>query len=598
MAGTLTQNIALSRARDEHGYVDASVVFEIPSNVGRVSVQVPPWTTVDSVRGFDRRSGSQQFVWTGGASRPTLELTVPAEKPTLGAAGTTMVDVGEWAIIEAPNLLTQWRHRGEEPTFERRLVVDDEGIASSDGGLVYLGPHREHTRRAAGQRIRLVEPRAASLRESPRDILDALAHAARELRVSGRDEEVVGIAAPTRPVNWGPGGLHAGGNAFWARDSSRLDKPNSTWIHEYVHTRQEFGTDASMKWIVEATAVYYATQLTYERGGISDGQCHAALNTSTCATDALGTPVSWSSAHVPYRKGSRVVSWLDRQIREYSTATLADVLASMNRLSDGSITDPPMLSGALDDDDEAVGFEDFKRLVAAAVGSEPGGRTFRPIESGLDSAVTSSSVPEATSPPGVGDVSGEPVADPAAATDATELLDDAFGERYGEEVVEGDGRIDEGTVFGDDGDGGSLIEESDIFGGDRDGGDDGTTTVRIETSGSDVTVGGDVDDADVERTESGISVDTFGSDIEVDASGMDISVSTGGGASTEISVSGDGISVESGDVSVSTTGGIEVGGDVSTGLGDGDDDACSFCGADLSDHDGAKCRSCGWPTGW
>ncbi|MFD1599542.1 hypothetical protein ACFSBX_11305 [Halobellus rarus] len=567
MAGALRQNIALSRAREERGYVDASVAVDIPSNVSRVSVQVPPWTTVDEAQGFDRQSGSQRFVWTGAADRPTLKLTVPAEKPRPGAAGTTTVDVGEWAILEAPNLLTQWRHRGEEPTFERRLVVDDEGIASSDGGLVYLGPHREHTRRAAGQRIRLVEPRAASLRESPDDILDALAHAARELRVSGRDDEVVGIAAPTRPVNWGPGGLHAGGNAFWARDSSRLDKPNATWVHEYVHTRQEFGTDASMKWIVEATAVYYATRLTYERGVISADECHAALNASTCETDALGAPVSWSSAHVPYRKGSRVVSWLDRQLREYGTATLADVLASMNRYSDGSITDPTTLSEVIDGGTDAIGFRDFKRIVAAAVGDEPGSRSFRPIEKQLNSAVNSAGVPGETSPPGVSDVSSDPVAEPVAATDATELLDEAFGERYGNEVVEADGRIDEGTVFGD-GDDGSLIEESDVFGSEEDDGgsvSDDDTTVRIETSGSDVTIAGDVDDADVERTESGISVDTFGSTIEVDTSGMDISVSTSGGTSTEVSVSGDGISVESsgGDVTVSTTGGIDVDGDVS-----------------------------------
>lgn len=596
MPPRLTQDIALSRLRHRSGYVDASVGFDVPTNVSRLSVQVPPWTTVDGTRGFRQRSGSQ-YVWSSGTGRPSLDLTVPAEKPRLGGAGTTMADVGEWAILEAPNLLTQWSHRGEEPTFERRIAVDDDGVASNDGSLVYLGPHREHTRRAGGQKIRLVEPDSASLRESPSDILDALAHAARNLRVSSQADEVVGIAAPTRPVNWGPGGLHAGGNAFWARDSSRLDKANNTWVHEFIHTRQEFSTEASMKWIVEATAVYYATLLTYERGAISDGECYSALNTSMCSGDALGMPMAWSSAHVPYRKGSRVASWLDRQIRAESAATLADVVDSMNRLSDGSVTDPAMLSGLLGDDDEAISFDDFERIVAAAAGLDYDSRQFRSVAAELESAVRGSSVPDSTSPPGVGEVAGDAVAEPPGAPAADELLDEAFGERHGEEIVEGDGRIDEGTVFGGDEDEGGLIDESDFFGEDT---DPETTTVKIETSGSEITVGGDVDDADVERTESGISVDTFGSRVEVDSSGGGISVSTSGGSSTEVSVSGDGISVTTGgaDVSVSATGGIEVGGDVSIGTGGDGGDQCSFCGEDLSEDAGSQCPACGWPTGW
>lgn len=596
MSETLRQDIALSRIRSRRGYVSATVVFEIPSNVSRLLVQVPPGTTVEETSGFSRR-GPLQFVWTGGRPTPALELTVTAGTSPLVAGGKTMADTGEWAIIEAPNLLTQWNHRGRQPTFERRILIDDEGVGSSDGGLVYLGPHREHTRRAAGQTIRLIEPEAATLWEAPDDILDSLAYAARELKAGGRDDEVVGIAAPTRPVNWGPGGLHAGGNAFWAKDTSRLATPNNTWVHEYIHTRQEFGTAASMKWIVEATAVYYATHLTHRQGLISDAACHSHLNTAMCKGDVLGSPMSWSSAYVPYRKGSRLASWLDRQLRETGGVTLADVLRSMNHLSDGSINDPAMVAG-LGGGSDAIDFETFKRILADELGTQVGSRTFQPIAGGLDSGVRGRDVPPQTPPPTVEAVPTdptpvhEPPPEPGVEEDDT---DEPFGERHGEEIIEGDGRIDEGTVFGDDEDDEPFDETdiSDIFD------EAGTTTVRIETSGSDVTVGGDVDEADIERTETGISVSTFGSEVEVDTS-SGISVSSSGGADVSISV--DGVSVSGGgtDVSISTTGGIDVDGDVSVdsmtgGQGDG---ACSFCGNDLSGYDGSQCPSCGWPTRW
>lgn len=391
MNRSLTQKISLKRITNTEGYVSSNVMYEIPSNVTELVVGVPQWSTPNNSEGF-RKIDNSTFKWkNNGNNKPSLQLTIPANPPMKGPPGKKMADVGEWAILEAPNLFVKWRSRGNSAEMRRQLCVENTGIASRDNSLVYLGEYQEHTHQSAGQKFRLIVPDAASLRESPEDIFDALAHAADFLQVSGRGNEVMAIAAPTEPVNWGPGGINAGGDAFWARDDSRLDIANNTWVHEYIHTCQKFSTGPSMRWLIEAQAVYFAAFLTYQRDMISTEECYAALNASRYTSDKLGKPTEWSSHRVPYRKGCRVIHWIAHQIRSHTQKSMLDLLDKLNTVSDGSITDISTRSPNDEELDDSITFDDFTEIINEILGNA-NQSLMRSIRTELDEAVFDSGV--------------------------------------------------------------------------------------------------------------------------------------------------------------------------------------------------------------
>ncbi|MFC7043789.1 hypothetical protein ACFQJB_13825 [Halonotius sp. GCM10025705] len=139
MSDQLIQKIALSRILDKEGYAKSHIEYTVPSNITEIAVKVPEWSTVDDFDGF-KQTGDSTFICQNNSRHPSLTLTIPAERPRLGVAGTSMADLGEWAILEAPHLMTKWRSCQQRTTMERQLTVDDKGVASEDGGLVYLGP--------------------------------------------------------------------------------------------------------------------------------------------------------------------------------------------------------------------------------------------------------------------------------------------------------------------------------------------------------------------------------------------------------------------------------------------------------------------------
>lgn len=162
--------------------------------------------------------------------------------------------------------------------LQKEHDVRQEGITSSDGSIVYLGPYTEERFQAGGQTFRVAIPKHASLRPSLSDVRESLSYAAENLEVGGKNDGVVVVVAPSN-INWGWGGLQSGVNGFWAVDSSRVDHANNTWIHEYVHTRQEWTRDSSTQWLIEGTTNYYAALLTYLEGRIPFSAFHRYVTT-------------------------------------------------------------------------------------------------------------------------------------------------------------------------------------------------------------------------------------------------------------------------------------------------------------------------------
>jgi|GEM_PF-5443824 len=324
----IVQAVSLSRDATSSGRVQIDLEYDIDEPVTAIDITLPPSIEIEHAHGF-AASGST-WRWDGATHTPRLSGRY--EMNDERAAGAMYVDAGEWAILKAPGHAASWQYRGvDEIEFVRSVQVAEPGVASPDGAVVFLGDH-DVIERHAGQPFTLVVPAAATMACSPAAVFNALADLSSYLDVGGYQEDVLLIAAPSAAAQWGPLGTQTGDSGFWALDRCRLDEPNSTWLHEYVHTRQAPSFEPTMEWFTEGTACYYATYCSMARGDLAFDTGHQFLATTTDRTAILSTPTAWPSAQTKYTKGRRVVAALDCELRQHTNGQddLRTVWAHLN----------------------------------------------------------------------------------------------------------------------------------------------------------------------------------------------------------------------------------------------------------------------------
>lgn len=324
---------------DQRGEIEIRHRYIIPDNVADLEATLDPDATVVDRSGFDEGDGDS-WVWDEATDRPTITYRMPADVttdargPTAADGQLMFTDQGDWALVNRPTTSHQWGwYGGGRVGFERTPLVDGDGAASDV--MVFLGPMEEHRHRAHGQQFRLIVPEAADLREDPEDIFESLSGASDSLRVGSRDAEVFVIAAPTDGVDWGYRGLQTGPADMWVRDFERLDDPDNIWLHEYVHTRQDYEVADDFRWFTEGSAVYYAALLTLEQERIDFERFQERLDrgTSSRFDDVrLVDRGTWRSNNADYHVGALVVGELDRQIRTEtdSERSFQDVFSRIN----------------------------------------------------------------------------------------------------------------------------------------------------------------------------------------------------------------------------------------------------------------------------
>ena len=338
VAGSQGEEIRLEQelvATEGPGEIEVVLRFEIPESVVGLWTGVPEGATVTDADGFERTDG--EYEWQGETRSPTLTYTVPADRRFEGG-GLMFVDTGEWALVERPETSVRWQWVGTERVTLERTTSARLGAVGTHSA--FLGDHVIDIRETGHGRMTVVIPSAASPVESPDAIHAGFEHAAENLRVGGRNEQVFVVVAPSID-GWGIRGLQFGPSDVWVRDDSRLDDPDNVWVHEYVHTRQQYETNEEVHWFTEATAVYYAALLTLERGDIGFEAFHDRLASgerSPHADDVLADPATWTSGP-QYHKGPLVAADLDRRIRLASGGErdLQDVFRAMND-HDGTVT--------------------------------------------------------------------------------------------------------------------------------------------------------------------------------------------------------------------------------------------------------------------
>ncbi|RXK48578.1 CARDB domain-containing protein [Halorientalis pallida] len=316
---TLQLTKRLHLTPDQPGEITVTAHFSEPDNLVELETKLPARATVIETDGLSASNG--QFTWDGQTDAPSLTYRLPvnetrvAEGPLAGRGDYTFVDAGPWALIRTPQVGVSWSWRGANVTLDRRTRIDGEGVASE--AVAFLGSHAEYTRRAHGQQFRLIVPAAATLAESRGEIFDSVTTAAGAMRVGDRDASVLMIAAPTTTVEWSVQGLQTGGNSFWVQDTQRLDVPDNVWIHEYVHTRQDYDRNDGTRWFTEASATYYAALFSLEQDRIGFPAFSSRLgagDTRSEPGEILAEP-STLTGRTPYLKGALVAGELDRRIR-------------------------------------------------------------------------------------------------------------------------------------------------------------------------------------------------------------------------------------------------------------------------------------------
>ncbi|MEA5388887.1 hypothetical protein VB773_04650 [Haloarculaceae archaeon H-GB2-1] len=363
----LTQRLALTP--DEPGRVDVTLRFRIPDRVGRLSTQVPADATVTDRSGFDVINDTH-YEWTDGNDIATITYELPVNE-TISSSGPgyastdahvasqsadegyLLVDAGDWALVRRPSTPVQWASRGEV-TFSR--TVETKGPGAAGEVLVFLGEHETVYRAVNGQQFELVVPAAASMEESPDDILTAMAQSSRAMSVNDRDDHVFIVAAPSVDVEWAVRGLQTGPSDFWVEDGEQLNRTNSAWLHEYVHTRQAYAPSREVRWVTEGGATYYATLLALQQERIPFSELAAFLDIGRkqYGDAVLSDPSAWAG-NGNYFKGALVMGELDRRIRLASDGdrTFQRVFRAMND-ADSKLTQERFLDATADAGDDDV----------------------------------------------------------------------------------------------------------------------------------------------------------------------------------------------------------------------------------------------------
>jgi hypothetical protein len=320
--GTLNVSYTYRRLPAERGVVEVTMRVPATPGVDRVRFGFGEESTV--VRTANVVRNGSVYEWTGEEAGVVV-YHFRIDWSYTGNSGDS------WVLLEHLS-----------PTIRSEAAVGtNEAIELSGRGYVgnetiLLGAHTVYRRQVDGQRIHLVVPANRSLRYGPRRTVDALADASRSLEVGARDDVVHAFATPeirTEATILEFDGFALDGSTILVDADAEL----AAWIHEYVHTRQAFSNEESLRWMTEGSARYYEWLLAIESGYADWGELRGVFTRAANDDSVLAVPDTWG-AESNYAKGALVLATVDREIRAATdgTRTLEDAIRRLN----GRDTDP------------------------------------------------------------------------------------------------------------------------------------------------------------------------------------------------------------------------------------------------------------------
>jgi hypothetical protein len=332
----------LRKAPSKTGEVLVTANIALPSDVSSLHIAPPDDATVRQTHGFEHDEGGA-LAWEWNESQRHVSITYLTSVNATSDNDVVSVGTGQWALFDWRTVGLDWEYdrtnNGNETEPIEVARVAEKGVAGPN--FAYLGASQTYTRTVNETTIQLIVPKVAQPASTPQTMLSALTKAERSLQMSAQTDHVdVFIAPPPISVSGLAGGIAQNGHRdILVHQSARLATPDNVLLHEYIHTQQDYTTSEEMKWVIEASAEYYAALLAYQQGLISYEEFHSYVESETYPSAILFDSDSWSSSLVPYRKGMGVLAALDAKIRTLSNGThsLADVFRHLNQ-HEGTVT--------------------------------------------------------------------------------------------------------------------------------------------------------------------------------------------------------------------------------------------------------------------
>ncbi|WP_458211064.1 hypothetical protein, partial [Haladaptatus sp. NG-SE-30] len=366
-------SISVERSADDQTTVRYHLVFETPREA-RAFWLINYTGNMVSSSGFaeaETKGGDHALRWDGETESPTVTIVADVDSGN----GREFAATDEWVLAPTPRLSVAWLPAGSDEWRYRHPLQDDypeSSVEFAESGVLgsaftYIGKYEEYTHRADGQQFRMIVGAGATPASPPRKVFDSLGTASEQLPGQSPDEVLLFVLPD--PI-WRGGYASPKYGEFWVHEAASLSDPQNLWIHEYVHTRQSFELGDRMTWFREASAAYFASDLSIRQGRTSQSAVAQTLSAKQYDDAVLSKSNTWANPEVPYYRGALVLWALDAKIQQATDGkrSLLDVFDRMNR-HDGPVT-----------------YADFKTIVADVTGQS--------MDSWLDQHVTTTATPD------------------------------------------------------------------------------------------------------------------------------------------------------------------------------------------------------------
>jgi hypothetical protein len=287
--------------------------------------------TVLTKQGFTLEN-SNTLRWDGETTDPYVELRLTINETVKSSYNA--VDVGEWAFFSP------------HPTDYDRANVSVTAASSSRSitygdTMAFLGEQTTYERDGEKHEFGMAVPEAADTAVDPERVLEELDDASQLLDFGpGTTYDRIDVWVAPEPIRSGGAAVD---DEFWVSADTDF-RAESTYIHEYVHTRQDridlvYGDDAqATEWLTEATASFYGVFTNWQLGNdVSFRVLGAAARTTEPGT-VLANRSTYDGESPGYGQGQAVVAALDYRIREATDgdASFEEVMRRMGQ-HDGKV---------------------------------------------------------------------------------------------------------------------------------------------------------------------------------------------------------------------------------------------------------------------
>lgn len=312
-----------------------NVSYEANSIVGNALVISPPsGAEFSTVHGFDETTGGSQYVWNYSAE--SQWVTYRMDDHNYPAADN-------WTLAQTPHHVD-----GPETYFE----TADAGYVGSN--TIYFGEFDRVSRSVGCQEFHAIVPSAVHSEFAVEERLDDIEAAARHVRSNQTDESVHVFVVPGESeLDEGIGG-YAIDSDIVVRAGAFEPIPSVVWIHEYLHTLQDYDPEPDLEWTVEGLPTYLAFDVAVESGRLTPLERDMYLDLIASGSD--GTALTDAGTQeAAYLDGAAVFTGIDADLRAESNGSAYDVFRWLNTQSEPDHADlEAYLSETAELDDETV----------------------------------------------------------------------------------------------------------------------------------------------------------------------------------------------------------------------------------------------------